>query len=78
VTHYDGNDVLVLDDRGVRLSSVDEVRVESDRAVVMLKTQQSAWIDPEAFSLLQTHGFTIHSSHDGTLRWHGPGRLVCV
>jgi hypothetical protein len=74
MTHYDGNDVLVLDDRGVCLRAVDEVRVEDDRAVVMLKAQSLTWNDQAAL----LGPLTIHSSHDGSLRWGGPVRLVCV
>jgi uncharacterized protein YrrD len=74
MTHYDGNDVLVLNDRGDRLHQVDEVQVEPDRAVVLLKHQDDSWFDPQRFLA----ACTIHSLCDGKLRWRGPVRLVCT
>ena len=76
MTHYDGNDVLVLDDRGVRVRAVDEVCVEPDRAAVHLKTSTLAASDDAP--LIVPDSCTIHSLRDGKLRWRGPVRLVCV
>jgi hypothetical protein len=77
MTHFDGNDVLVIDDRGVRLHSVEEVLVEPDRAVVHLRPPFVS-CDPDTLGVPDICGCTIHSLRDGRLRWRGPVRLVCI
>jgi hypothetical protein len=71
--------VIVTDARGLRLTAVDEVRVELDRAEVRLNTASEAW--RETFAIVvseQVPAHLIRSVHNQKLHWHGPVRLVCV
>jgi hypothetical protein len=73
VTHYDGADVIVLDLHGRCLRDVDEVHAEPDRAVIALKPPlKSAWTAADCPRLAELASCTVHSAHDGMVRWQGP------
>jgi hypothetical protein len=69
---YDGTDVLVFDAHGRLISSVAEVRIDFDRAVVAL---QDAWAWAGRGEPDEVPACAIHSARDGRLHWCGPVRL---
>jgi hypothetical protein len=78
VTHYDGVDVNVLDPNGRCLRDVDEVRTEPDRAVIAIKQPiENSWTEADWARLAELAACTVHSAHNGTVRWQGPVRIVC-
>jgi hypothetical protein len=78
VTYYDGADVIVLDSHGQCLRDVDEVRAEPDRAVIAIKRPlENPWTEADCARLAELVSCTVHSAHDGRIRWQGPVRIVC-
>jgi hypothetical protein len=80
IEHLDGSDVLVIDARGRRIPAVDEVRVEADRAVVVLRPDAlaSLWASINEVSYADTWPCTIRSRDGRRLHWHGPVRVACA
>ena len=39
--HYDGSDVIVLNEHGLQLREIDEVCIEYDRAIVHVRAQSN-------------------------------------
>lgn len=74
ITHWDGNDVVVLDSRGRLLGAIAEVLLEHDRAVVAVDAARA----PRRLAFERLPSVVIHSAKDGLLRWAGPARVVLV
>jgi hypothetical protein len=80
IQHLDGADVLVVDAQGRCVPAVDEVRVESDRAVVAVRQGAHAfiWALVHERSQEDTWSCTIRSRDGQLVHWAGPARLACA
>jgi hypothetical protein len=76
MTHLDGSDVVVMDAQGRHLPSVEEVRLDYDRAVIAV-SDVTACLHALKLSLEDDGpACAIRSARDGRLHWCGPVRLA--
>jgi hypothetical protein len=80
--HYDGSDVIVLNERGSRLRDVDEVCIEFDRAIVHVHVPRAKRsVSRTAAALVAfsaTEQCVIYSARDGRPYFAGDARVVGV
>jgi len=76
ITHLDGSDVLVIDDRGHQVPAV-QVRIEPGFAVVSVDTSARAWLSGVmARSPQDTLAGAVLAAGDGHLHHCGAMRVV--
>lgn len=79
ITHLDGADVIVIDVHGQRVPAVGEVRLEPDRAVVVVRHQEAgAWLEARLHFAPDELMACAICSPDGRVHWQGPVRLACA